>query len=268
MANFNGRHATGGRSDSDVPEPSFAERVRTLLHVGRAASLATVSRKHPEYPFGSVMPYALDDRGRPVLLISSMAVHTQNLQSNPRASLLVMQPDWRGDPLAAARVTLLGDVSPAPQDARADLRELYLSRHANARYWVNFEDFAFYRMEIIDAYFVGGFGVMGWVAAEDYAAASPDPLADVAPQILEHVNTDHNEALLVLAKSMTGIDVEEARMTAIDRLGFHLRLKARERITGTRIAFPSEVSSADEARMALVKLVADARSGEQETNPR
>jgi hypothetical protein len=64
MTNSAGRHATGGPPHSDVPEPSFAERVRTLLQVGSVGSLSTVSRKHPVYPFGSVMPYALDDRGR------------------------------------------------------------------------------------------------------------------------------------------------------------------------------------------------------------
>jgi len=39
------------------------------------------------------MPYGLDELGRPIFLISTMAMHTQNLQADPRASLLVTQPD-------------------------------------------------------------------------------------------------------------------------------------------------------------------------------
>ena len=47
----------------------------------------------------------------------------------------------------------------------APVREDYLGRHENARYWVDFDDFAFYRMEVRELYFVAGFGAMGWVEA-------------------------------------------------------------------------------------------------------
>src|SRR5438874_3801226 len=96
------KHAgTGPASDQPaVPEPAFAERARTLMCLGRIGSLSTLSRKQPGFPFGSVMPYGLDDRGRPIFLISTMAMHTQNLQA-ARASLLVTQDDTGGDPLGA-----------------------------------------------------------------------------------------------------------------------------------------------------------------------
>jgi len=69
------------------PEPTHAERARTLVYLGRVGSLSTLSRKRPGWPFGSVMPYALDEIGRPLFLISSMAMHTQNLTEDTRASL-------------------------------------------------------------------------------------------------------------------------------------------------------------------------------------
>ena len=59
-------------------------------------------------------------------------------------------------------------------------RELYLARYANSKYWVDFDDFSFYRMDVVDVYYVGGFGVMGWVPASEYDLAKPDPLADAA----------------------------------------------------------------------------------------
>jgi putative heme iron utilization protein len=102
------KHAGIGASDqSAVPEPSFSERARTLVYLGRIGSLSTLSRKQPGFPFGSVMPNALDASGRPIFLISSMAMHTQNLQADARASLLVTQPDASGDPLGASRVTVM-----------------------------------------------------------------------------------------------------------------------------------------------------------------
>src|SRR4051812_9835908 len=171
------KHAGPGPASEQpaIPEPSFAERARTLLHLSRTGSLSTLSRKQAGFPFGSVMPYGLDDHGRPTFLISTMAMHTQNLQADPRASLLVTAPDAATDPLGAARVTLVGTAAPIPQQEVGEARAGYLDRYANAKYWVDFEDFSFYRLDVVDVYYVGGFGVMGWVAAAEYGSARPDP---------------------------------------------------------------------------------------------
>jgi len=242
-----------------VPEPSFSERARTLVYLGRIGSLSTVSRKQPGFPFGSVMPYGLDGQGRPIFLISTMAMHTQNLLADQRASLLVTQADGDGDPLGAARVTLVGNVLTIPQPEIADARKLYLERYANSKYWVDFDDFSFYRMDVVDVYYVGGFGVMGWVKASEYDQAQPDPLADVAVGIIEHMNADHKEALILLARTSAGIDSQEAAMTSVDRLGFQVRLKTTEGIRGARIAFTREVRNASDARKVLVEMVQQAR---------
>src|SRR2546423_3990205 len=109
-----GNHAGPGTASNQpaVAEPTYAERARTLVYLGRIGSLSTLSRKQPGYPFGSVMPYGLDDHGRAIFLISTMAMHTQNLQADPHASLLVTQQGTDGEPLGASRVTLLGNVLP------------------------------------------------------------------------------------------------------------------------------------------------------------
>ena len=255
------KHAgPGAASDQPVvPEPSFSERARTLVYLGRIGSLSTVSRRQPGFPFGSVMPYGLDARGRPIFLISTMAMHTQNLQADSRASLLVTQPDASGDPLGASRVTVMGNVLSIPELEVADARQLYLERYANSKYWVDFEDFSFYGMDVVDVYYVGGFGVMGWVAASDYDQAQPDPLADAAAGIVEHMNTDHKDALILLARVFAGMESEEAAMTSVDRLGFHVRLKTQDGMRGARIAFLREVSNPAEARKVLVEMVQRAR---------
>jgi heme iron utilization protein len=258
------KHAGPGAPSGQppVPEPSFAERARTLVHIGGTGTLSTLSRKQPGFPFGSVMPYGLDERGRPVFLISSMAMHTQNLQADPRASLLVTQPDSSGDPLGASRVTLIGNVDKISKPEIEAARDLYLKRHANSKYWVDFEDFSFYRMDVIDVYYVGGFGVMGWVQASEYNEARPDPLADDAVPIIEHMNADHKDAMVLLARSFAGIEGQEAAMTAVDRLGFHVRLKTQDGMKGTRIAFLREVTTPEQARKILVEMVRQARERE------
>ena len=103
-----------------------------------------------------------------------MAMHTQNLQADTRASLLVTAPDVGGDALGAARITLVGNVQAIPQPAVPEARNLYLAHHTSSMYWADFEDFSFYRMDVVDVYNVGGCGVMGWVSASDYDRTRPD----------------------------------------------------------------------------------------------
>jgi putative heme iron utilization protein len=256
------RHAgpPAGASVPDVPEPSYAERARTLAHLGRTGTLASLSRKYPGHPFASVMPYALDERGRLLMLISSMAMHTQNLMTDGRASLLVAQPT-AGDPLAAARLTLMGTAETVPKAEIDGARAAYLARHANASYWVDFDDFGFWRLEPTDLYFVGGFGAMDWVSASDYMSAKPDPLADASESILQHVNQDHADALLAYLRGRGGEPPDEATMMAIDRLGFKVRLRTGERVHGLRVPFPREVTTAAQCREAFIELFRSPRVG-------
>ncbi len=253
------QHARTDASTPSVPEPSFAEQARTLLHLARTGTLSTLSRRHPGWPFGSLMPYALDDHGRPVFLISMMAMHTQNLMADPRTSLLVTQPGWSGDPLAGARATLMGNVTALPEADLKRSRTGYLARHENARSWVDFDDFGFYRLDVTDVYYVGGFGAMSWVATADYRAAERDPLAEVAAGIIAHMNADHADALRLYCRAYRDIEADAAEMIGIDRLGFRLRVRTRERLRGLRLAFPHEVRSSQEARKVLVAMVKEAR---------
>lgn len=254
------RHLTSSPQQEAAPEPSFAERARTLMSLARVGTLATVSRKHPGWPFASVMPYVLDAQGRPTVLISSMAMHTQNLQADPRASLLVTQPGWTEDPLAGARVTVMGRMAPLPAADHDATRAAYLARHEHAVAWVDFDDFAFYRMEVVEVYYVGGFGVMDWVSAAEYTAAVPDPLAEAAAGIIEHMNRDHADALRLFCRAYAGLAADEVTMLSVDRLGFRLRVRSGDRVQGVRLAFPREVCSAQDARAVFVAMVREAQS--------
>ena len=249
------QHAFTGPALPQPPEPSYAERIRTLVSLTSVATLSTLSRKHPGFPFGSLMPFALDPSGRPIFLISNMAMHTQNLKTDPRCSLFVGQAGADGDALGAARATLIGNAEAVPEQEVAGVREKYLARHQNSRYWVDFSDFSFFRLQPIDLYYVGGFGVMGWVEAKDYEQAAPDPLAEAAPGILAHMNADHVDSMILLARSHARLEATEAIMTSVDRLGFSLRLKTGEGMKGARINFPSAVATAKETRTVLVEMV-------------
>jgi len=232
------------------------------MHSGRIGSLSSLSRKQPGFPFGSLMPYGLDDEGRPIFLISTMAMHTQNLQADPRASLFVTEPDTSGDALGSSRVTLIGNVTRVSETELAATRTVYLAGYPDSNYWVDFEDFSFYRMDVLDVYYVGGFGVMGWVAASDYARAQADPLVEHKRDIIQHMNADHKDALILLARQYAGIEAQDAVLTSVDRLGFHLRLKTQDGMKGTRIAFLREVRDPAQAREVFVEMVLQARQSQ------
>jgi hypothetical protein len=114
-------------------------------------------------------------------------------------------------------------------------------------------------MDVVDVYYVGGFGVMGWVAALDYSQAQSDPLVEDKRDIMQHMNADHKDALILLAKQFAGIEAQEAEMTSVDRLGFHLRLKTQDGVKGARIGFLREVTNPRQTREVFVEMVKQAR---------
>lgn len=243
-----------------APETTYAERVRTLLEIESAGTLATQSVKHSGWPFASVMPYALTGDGSPLFLVSGMAVHTQNMVADPRVSLLVMQSGSGSDPLGSPRATLLGSARriESPDES---VRKGYLLRHPTARHWIEYSDFSFFRLDVSQIYFVGGFGVMGWVEQTDYTSAAPDPLADAVAGIMEHMNRDHADALRDITRHFGKLEALDATVVSCDRLGFVVRVRTAEGMKGTRIGFLEPVGSREEARKAFVALTKAARSG-------
>jgi len=249
------KHASGTTKPT-VPRPSHAECAKTLLDVHHQATLCTHSAHQDGYPFGSMMPYALDKQGDPIFLISSMAMHTQNILQNKHASLYVAQTVAEGEPLGASRLTLLGDIEEAVDE---DARSCYLAAHPNAKHWVDFSDFSFYRMTLHSLYFVGGFGVMGWVTQADYAQAQADPLRHVATHAIQHMNESHADALVLLAKAQAGMDADAVQMVGLDRLGFDMKVHMGDNIRAARIAFSDPLDDPKKVRSVFVSMVQAAR---------
>ncbi len=139
-----------------------ARRLVTSCKMATLSTLAAREDSGPPYPFGSLVAVATDQRGAPLLLLSALAEHTKNLVACPRASLLYV--DARApEPLAGARVTLLGDIRRVRETEVESARTLYLARHPEAGPWSTFNDFAYYAMTVTEVRLVAGFGKMGWI---------------------------------------------------------------------------------------------------------
>jgi len=244
------------------PEPTHAERCRTLVAGETRGALATVAVDPAGYPYGSVASYGLDDRGNPLFFVSLMAEHTQNAIRDPRASLLVAEPVPEGaDPLASGRVTLLGTIAAVADDDRDVARERYLAANPAASYYIDFGDFAFYRLTVESIRYVGGYGRMSWVDVADYAIAQPDPLAGAAAGIIEHMNADHADAQVLYCRHLAGRpETTAASMSAVDRYGFEMIAVGPNGRAAVRLGFPEECTSGDEVRGAMVAMVAAARA--------
>ena len=157
-------------------------------------------------------------------------------------------------------MTILGRCESVAENERAAVREAFLAQQPSSAYYVDFKDFAFFRLEPSSLRYVGGFGRMSWVSADDYRAAEPDPLASASKGILTHMNDDHADAVLAYATKLAGVaDATGATMTAVDRYGFELALKTPAGPRAVRLAFDEPVATNDEVRRAMVALVKRAR---------
>jgi len=250
------------RRADQVKGPTHAERCRTLIGRARAATLCTLAVDPAGFPYGSLVTVAIDDRGRPLFLLSTLAEHTSNLKARSEASVLVSEPlGTHDEPLALGRVTILGVCKAVSEDEREAVKTTFLAQQPSASYYVDFSDFAFYRLEPAALRYVGGFGRMSWVEPDAYATAEADPLAAAAGDVITHMNTDHADAVLLYATKLADLPTAtSATLTAVDRYGFDLAAITPEGKRTARLAFDEAVSTSDEVRRAMIALLKRARA--------
>ena len=126
------------------------------------ASLGTIHHE-TGYPYASLVTIAALPDGAPLTLVSTLAEHTKNLLKDPRASILFDETGGRGDPLEGARVSVYGTMEEVSDPAA---RARFLGRNPSAAAYADFEDFAFYALRVEGAHFVGGFGRINDLTAE------------------------------------------------------------------------------------------------------
>jgi heme oxygenase (biliverdin-IX-beta and delta-forming) len=196
---------------------SVGAEARRFLRHRRHGVLSTLSRKFEGYPFGSIVPFALDHAARPVMLISALAEHTRNLQADSRVSLLAQ--DAGQDVQAGARLTLIGDARPGMQMALAR----YLNYVPGADKLLALGDFSFWTITPRALRFIGGFGDIRWISAESYAPPA-HALAEQEDGIISHMNLEHAQALRDFCRCYHRRNAEAPVMIGIDCDGFDIRV--------------------------------------------
>ncbi|MBU8825246.1 HugZ family pyridoxamine 5'-phosphate oxidase [Mycolicibacterium goodii] len=242
---------------ADVARPSAAEEARTIAASTNVATLATLTTDGD--PWASFVTYGLLG-GAPVLCVSNMAEHGRNLAHDPRASIAIVAPTTESDPLASARVTLAGVAERPLGDELAAARTAHLGAVAAAKYYIDYSDFSVWVLRVRRVRWVGGYGRMDSTTGEAYAAAEPDPVTPRAAGAVAHLNADHADSLVAMARNLGGYpDATEAVCTGADRYGLDLRVITDRGVAYSRVGYPAPIRSIDELRAATVELAQRAR---------
>jgi heme iron utilization protein len=231
---------------------------KALLRATRSGTLATLDR-NTGHPFASLVNVATDVDGAPIILVSRLATHTANLETDGRASIL-LAATGKGDPLAHPRLTVLGAFAQIARSEECEprLRRRFLARHPKSELYAGFADFSFWRLDVASAHLNGGFA-----RAADLAAA--DVLTDTggAAELIEaeagavtHMNADHADAVRLYATRLLGAEDGTWRLTGLDPEGLDLACGD----AALRLPFPERVTSAEQLRNTVVALAKKART--------
>ncbi|WP_455270743.1 HugZ family pyridoxamine 5'-phosphate oxidase [Rhizobium herbae] len=226
---------------------------RVLLRSARSAAIAVIVPGSDGFPFVSRVLLGIDTDGTPVILVSALSTHTQALSADIRCSLLTGEIG-KGDPLAHARLTVQCEAVKIDRDSATHtrIRERFIRRHPKAQLYVDFPDFAFFRLTPLKASLNGGFGRAYALAGEDLMIRSPaiDDLAAMEASAIEHMNTDHRDAASKYANAYCKAKGSGWRICGLDAGGVDLASGDQLK----RLEYENPLQSEGELRVALVKL--------------
>jgi putative heme iron utilization protein len=233
---------------------------RSLLRRSRQGALATLMAGSGD-PYCSLVNIASHPDGSPILLISRLALHTKNILGDSRVSLM-LDERAAGDPLEGARIMLAGRAEPATGEDEAISRRRYLSAHPSAEAFVEFKDFSFFRIHPQSAHLVAGFGRIVDLAPEQFLTDLTDAgaLLEAEQGAVEHMNTDHREAMNLYAIRLLGAEPADWRCTGCDPDGIDMQADLQAGHATLRLNFPRRIATPAALRQTLKQLADQARA--------
>ena len=241
------------------PTDDQARRLaKNLIRTARFGALA-VMEAGTGHPLASRVAVATDLDGTPVILTSTLSGHTAAILETPACSLLVGEPG-KGDPLAHPRVSLFCRARRIDRggDDHERLRRRYLLRHPKAALYVDFGDFAFFRLELERASLNGGFGKAFELQSDELLTALGNSEGWIAMEggAVAHMNEDHADAVKLYAEILCKAEPANWRLAGLDPEG--LDLAAGDKVE--RLWFAEILDKPEAVRPVLVSLAKEARS--------
>jgi putative heme iron utilization protein len=243
-------------TDAATADFDASRLARSLLRRSRQGALATLMAGSGD-PYCSLVNVASHPDGSPILLISRLALHTQNILGDARASLM-LDERAEGDPLEGARIMLAGRAEEAAAADLQILRRRYLNAHPSAEVFVDFKDFSFFRIRPAAAHLVAGFGRIVDLKPAQFLTDISDAgtLLEAEQDAIDHMNADHRDATNLYATRLLGAEAADWRCTGCDPDGVDLQAGT----TTLRLDFPERVTGPGELRKMLVRLAGEARA--------
>lgn len=230
---------------------------KRLMRTARSGALAT-NDAQSGMPFASLVSVGTDLDGSPIILTSRLSVHTRLLEADARCSLL-LSAIGKGDPLAHPRLTLLAKaerLERSNEDTRK-IRRRYLTQHPKAELYVDFPDFAFWRLSVEGGSLNGGFGRAYRMERKDLLADTSGffDFYDFEAGAIEHMNSDHADAVALYAEKLCGARAGAWHIIGVDPEGLQLALGDDI----LRLPFPKPLTGPHELRPMLMVLTQEAR---------
>jgi putative heme iron utilization protein len=235
------------RSDMHAKDDFDPRRAaKRLLRETGTGALGTVAAGGA--PYVSLVTVASDPDGSPLLLLSKLALHTENIGRDHRVSLLLSADVKAGDPLAGVRVSVSGTIA---KTGNPSARRRFLARHPSARGYAEFPDFNFFRIEMERAHLVAGFGRIIDLSPDDLRTSldGAGQLVAAEESAVSHMNEDHLDAIALYAKKL-GETAGDWRLASLDPEGCDLVRGEKAR----RLEFPERVTTGETLRKTLVEM--------------
>ncbi|MBV8131844.1 MAG: DUF2470 domain-containing protein [Alphaproteobacteria bacterium] len=225
--------------------------------LARASTRAALATNLNGAPYASLVLFAVDIDGSPLLLLSDLAQHSRNIAFDPRVSLLLDATQGYPDPLTGPRLTVLGHAL-STDDERCIRR--FISHHPASSGYAGFRDFHLYRVMVERGHLVAGFGRINWIDGADFLfALDASTLAAAEFEILRHMNEVHSDAVAHYARALLGRTGIGWRITGLDPEGIDLRCDGET----ARLEFTAPVLTPEAARAVLVQLSSAGASSAQ-----
>ncbi|QGV79468.1 DUF2470 domain-containing protein [Streptomyces ficellus] len=233
------------RTDARSPEPSSAERVRTVLAAARSLTVTTHG-----YRCDLVGAHALDDRGRLTLCLPADCHLAAAVACAPRGDLAAMLQFTDVAPTAVrhrvrARVTLSGWLTRGGTKGDPGTPGVEL------------------RLDAVRATVDTGDDVVDLVGLDELVLADADPLAGHEAALLLHLTDDHPDAVTCLTRLVEPHRLHGVRRVVpvgLDRFGVTLRLEHARTHEDVRLPFRVPLREAGEFGDRIQALLADAHA--------
>ena len=193
-----------------------------LMRNCREGVLSTVSKKYEGYPFGSFVTFISGADRSIIFYASDIAQHTINLKNNSKACITLFNLS-EGDKQDSARLSLIGDVKIIDKDVEEISRQ-FIEFFPESSQYSNMHDFSFYKLNISQVRWIGGFGKIAWLSSTNWNPIRPKWLKK-EHSMIEHMNEDHSNSIVSTLNAKLGIKDKHARMLRLTTDGYYVSSK-------------------------------------------